>query len=175
MTRSFIILSLASWSTLAAASSTSLSGTSLTAQAKDPSKAQKACRTAYIEGVTDCRAAYPDGGMDLDICLEGVAIAYRACMLATADTQVARMAVSDDGATLSLSDDSGTAETVDLYRTGKDGRDRFIGTADVDEDGTVQVGISTAAARRIKNGSEVITVWFAGEDVLYEDVIEVRR
>lgn len=174
MTRSLIILSLATFSTVAAAASSSLSATSLTAQAKDPSKAQQACRTAYHQGVYDCRNSYGEG-TDLDVCLEGVAIAYRACMEAAATAPVARLAMTDDGAMLSLSDDTGTAETVDLYRTGKDGRDRFIGTADVNEDGSVQVRISNAAARRINNGSEVFAVWFAGDDVLSEDVVEVRR
>ena len=174
MSRSIIILSLATFSNIAAARSSSLSATSLTAQSKDPSKAQQACRAAYHQGVYDCRSSY-EPGMDLDVCLDGVAIAYRACMEAAATAPVARMEMTDGGALLSLTDDTGTADTVDLYRTGKDGRDRFIGTADVLDDGSVEVRIGTGAAKKINNGSEVVAVWFSGDDVVAEQEVEVRR
>lgn len=174
MNRSIIILSLITFSNIAAARTSSLSATSLTAQAKDPSKAQQACRLAYHQGVYDCRDQYGEG-MDLDICLEGVAIAYRACMEAAATAPVARMEMTDDGALLTLTDDTGSADTVDLYRTGRDGRDRYIGTADVLEDGSVEVLIGTGAAKKLSNGGEVVAVWFSGDDVVSEQAVEVRR
>ncbi len=174
MTRTLSIFVFAAFSTAALASTSLSSVSSLSTAASDPVKAQEACREAFAEGTDECRDWYKDAPEDLAICLEGVRIAYYACMEAAAEN-VARMVMDGDDATLSMNDLTGEADSVDLYITGKDGRDRFIGSADVGRDGTVRVRIQAEDARRIKPNRRVVAVWFSGDEIVSERDVKVLR